>query len=297
MSDSVKRLPILGCIADDVTGATDLAINLVQGGMKVVQVLGVPEAEALAAEAVDCDAIVIALKSRSMPAADAIEQSATCLRWLQSIGVSRFYFKYCSTFDSTVDGNIGPVAEALMQRLGVRQTVFCPAFPRAGRTVYQGHLFVGKTLLHESGMQNHPLNPMTDSNLVRFLSTQTTCRIGLLDHAAVAESAEACEKALSSMSDDGVAMVITDVVENSDLVTIADAVGSHRLVTGGSGLGRYLPETYRRLGLFASPAFTPTLSSVPGRSLILSGSCSARPMRRSNGCDSDARHGRSTWRR
>ena len=174
---SPNRPPVLGCIADDVTGATDLAINLVQGGLRVVQILGLPDAELLASAA-DADAVVVALKTRSIPKQDAIAQSLQSLRAMQIAGIARFYFKYCSTFDSTDQGNIGPVAEALMQQLGVEQTIFCPAFPRAGRTVYQGHLFVGDQLLSESGMQNHPLNPMTDPNLVRFLARQATAPSG-----------------------------------------------------------------------------------------------------------------------
>src|SRR6059058_5374252 len=163
----------LGCIADDFTGATDLANNLVRAGMRVVQTIGVPEGPAP-----DVDAVVVALKSRTIPAADAVAQSLQALRWLRAQGARQIYFKVCSTFDSTPRGNIGPVADALMDALGARFAVACPAFPATGRTVYKGHLFVGDVPLHESGMQNHPLTPMTDPNLVRVLQRQTQRKVG-----------------------------------------------------------------------------------------------------------------------
>src|SRR4051812_21992933 len=165
---------VLGCIADDFTGATDLANNLVRSGMRVVQSIGVPGA----AFSEDVDAVVVALKSRSVPAGQAVAQSLEALRWLQAHGARQIYFKYCSTFDSTPRGNIGPVIDALMDALvnvpGSDFTIATPAFPDNQRTVFKGHLFVGDVLLNESGMQNHPLNPMTDANLVRVLQAQ--CR-------------------------------------------------------------------------------------------------------------------------
>ena len=166
----------LGCIADDVTGATDLAGNLVRAGMNTVQVFGVPDPGDL--ERLEADAIVVALKTRTADVKDAIDQSLRSLASLQEAGAQRFFFKYCSTFDSVADGNIGPVAEAMLNELKASQTVFCPAFPENGRTVYQGHLFVQDRLLNESGMENHPLNPMTDPNLVRVLQKQSSKKVG-----------------------------------------------------------------------------------------------------------------------
>ncbi|MCM2370577.1 3-oxo-tetronate kinase [Aporhodopirellula aestuarii] len=268
-----NRTAVLGCIADDVTGATDLANNLVRGGMRVVQVLGVPDARVLA-NAFEVDAIVVALKTRSIPKQDAISQSLDALKSLQALRISHFYFKYCSTFDSTEEGNIGPVAEALMDSLGVTQTVFCPAFPAAGRTVYQGHLFVGDQLLNESGMQNHPLNPMTDANLVRFLGKQTSRRVGLVSSAVIESGAAAVAQRLSQLKEDDVSMVVTDTTSDEQLTMLASSCASLPLVTGGSGLARFLPDAYRECGLLHSQVFAPEVPKVDGRSLIVAGSCS-----------------------
>ncbi len=284
-TDPSSRTPVLGCIADDVTGATDLAINLVQGGMRVVQLLGVPGADLLN-RCRDVDAYVVALKSRSIPEQQAIEQSVDALRVLKNSGVTRFYFKYCSTFDSTENGNIGPVAEALMDCLGVKQTIFCPAFPQAARTVYRGHLFVADKLLHESGMENHPLNPMTDANLLRVLSKQVAGKVGLLPYDTVADRTSvqdlqqtspypAIDRRLEELATEGVSLVITDACNNDHLGAIAHAVATRPLVTGGSGLARFLPRAYREIGLLRSVEFVPRLPQVSGRSLIVAGSCSA----------------------
>src|SRR6185312_10939168 len=182
---------LLGCIADDFTGATDLANNLVRGGMRVVQTIGVPDRQA----ETSVDAVVVALKSRTIPSADAVAQSLEALRWLRSQGARQIYFKYCSTFDSTAEGNIGPVTDALMDALadqpGADFTVATPAFPDNGRTIFKGHLFAGDVLLNESGMQNHPLTPMRDPNLVRVLQAQSRRPVGLIDYRAVARGAEA----------------------------------------------------------------------------------------------------------
>src|SRR5262245_61824014 len=161
---------LLGCIADDFTGATDLANTLVRGGMRTVQTIGVP----LAPIPTDVDAVVVALKSRTIRAGDAVAQSLDALDWLRAVGGRQVYFKYCSTFDSTSAGNIGPVTDALMDALDCGFTIACPAFPENGRTVFKGHLFVGDVPLHESGMRHHPLTPMTDANLVRVLQAQTS---------------------------------------------------------------------------------------------------------------------------
>lgn len=267
------RSPVLGCIADDVTGATDLATNLVQGGLRVVQILDVPDADLLANLA-PADAIVVALKTRSIPKDDAISQSLRTLRALQQADITRFYFKYCSTFDSTEKGNIGPVAEALMGQLGVEQTIFCPAFPRAGRTVYQGHLFVGDQLLCESGMQDHPLNPMTDANLVRFLAKQATRKVGLLSSEDINRGESQIAQRWKALERNNVSLVVTDVCSDSHLATLASVFASLPLVTGGSGLARFLPSAYRAHDMLASADYVPCLPQVRGRSMIVAGSCS-----------------------
>ena len=177
----------LGCIADDFTGATDLANNLVRSGMRVMQTFGVPSAPLSS----DVDAVVVALKSRTIPAAEAIAQSLAALQWLQAQGAEQIYFKYCSTFDSTPEGNIGPVTEALMDALNCKFTIATPAFPDNGRTVFKGYLFAGAVLLNESGMQNHPLTPMTDANLVRVMQAQTKRKVGLIDHTTLAKGTTA----------------------------------------------------------------------------------------------------------
>lgn len=281
------RTPILGCIADDVTGATDLATNLVQGGLRVVQIsdvivsdttASVSDSTDITSYAHDVDAVVIALKTRSTPADQAIQQSLSALNALQALGIGRFYFKYCSTFDSTPQGNIGPVAEALMHALSVSQTIYCPAFPQAGRTVYNGHLFVGDTLLNESGMQHHPLNPMTDANLVRCLerqlSQQSTGSVGLLDHATIAAGARISAQKLNALTDEAVAHVVTDTCHEGHLNTLAELAATMPLVTGGSGLARFLPRIYRARGILNSATFVPSLPNIAGRKAIIAGSCS-----------------------
>ena len=173
---------LLGCIADDFTGATDLANTLVREGMSTVVLLGVPRADCAVA---DADAVIVALKSRSIPAADAVSLSLAALAWLREAGARQYFFKYCSTFDSTDAGNIGPVADALLVALGAPFTIACPAFPTNKRTIYQGYLFVGDRLLSESGMRDHPLNPMTDSSLLRVLQRQSQGTVGLVPFSVV----------------------------------------------------------------------------------------------------------------
>jgi 3-dehydrotetronate 4-kinase len=258
---------LLGCIADDFTGATDLANNLVRGGMRVVQAIGVPADGA----AVDADAVVIALKSRTIDAQDAVAQSLAALRWLQERGAAQIYFKYCSTFDSTPAGNIGPVTEALMDALDTDFTIATPAFPDNGRTVFKGHLFVGETLLSESGMQNHPLTPMTDANLVRVLQAQCRRQVGLVDHRCVAQGPEAICRRILELRADGIAIAIVDAVSNEDLLRLGPALKDLPLVTAGSGVAIGLPGNF---GLAPSS----TASALPpprGLQAVLSGSCSA----------------------
>ena len=258
----------LGCLADDFTGATDLANNLVRAGMRVVQLIGVPQAGTEGP--VDADAVVIALKSRTTPAADAVEVSLEALDWLRSAGAEQIYFKYCSTFDSTRDGNIGPVTEALMDALGTDFTVATPAFPDNGRTVFKGHLFVGDVLLGESGMRHHPLTPMTDSNLVSVLGAQTTRPVGLIDHTVVAAGAEAIRERVDELRKGGVGAAIVDAVSNDDLVRLGAAVKGLPLVTAGSGLAIGLPANW---GFEPSPAAA-QLPLAGGHQAIVSGSVS-----------------------
>lgn len=262
---------VLGAIADDFTGATDLANNLVRGGMRCLQVIGVPDTPA---DLSDVDAVVVALKSRSCPADDAVRDSLAALAWLREQGARQIFFKYCSTFDSTERGNIGPVADALLERLGARHTVMVPAFPINGRTVYQGHLFVGDRLLNDSGMQHHPLTPMTDADLVRVLSHQTPHPVGLVDRATLGRGADAARRRLAELADQGVRHVVCDSVDDADLEVLAEASVDLALVTGGSGLGQALPAQYRAKGWLDEIATPGRLAPASGAALVLSGSCS-----------------------
>jgi len=261
-----KKKLLLGCIADDFTGATDLANNLVRAGMRVVQAIGVP-ATPLDAEV---DAVVVALKSRTIAPAEAIAQSLEALRWLQAQGAQQIYFKYCSTFDSTPQGNIGPVTEALMQALNCDFTIATPAFPDNKRTVFKGYLFAGDVLLNESGMQNHPLTPMTDPNLVRVLQAQCTRKVGLIDHAVVACGAEAIEERIAQLKGEGVSIAIVDAVSNDDLLRMGPALAKMPLVTAGSGVAIGLPANF---GLAPSSQAS-ALPAAGGHKAVVSGSCS-----------------------
>jgi uncharacterized protein YgbK (DUF1537 family) len=258
--------PLLGCIADDFTGATDLANNLVRNGMRTVQTIGVPT-EPLNT---DADAVVVALKSRTLPAQEAIAQSLEALRWLQAQGVQQIYFKYCSTFDSTAEGNIGPVTDALMDALGTSFTIATPAFPDNKRTVFKGYLFAGDVLLNESGMQHHPLTPMTDPNLVRVLQAQTRRKVGLIDHTVVARGEAAILERIEALKAEGVGMAIVDAVSNDDLMRMAPALKGLPLLTAGSGVAIGLPGNF---GL-APSSQTSALPAAQGLRAIVSGSCS-----------------------
>jgi len=264
---------LLGCIADDFTGASDLANTLTAGGMRTVQAIGVPPGRV----APDADAVVVALKSRSNPAAEAVAQSLEALAWLRANGARQILFKYCSTFDSTPEGNIGPVAQALLDALQAPLTVACPAFPTNGRTVYRGHLFVGDRLLHESGLQHHPLNPMTDPDLVRWLARQTPCRVGLLAHPVVARGPAAVREALARMAADGIRLAVADAIQDADLRTLGEALDEAPLITGGSGIALGLPDNFRRAGLLREAAGA--LPAVGGPAVVISGSCSVATRR------------------
>ncbi|MDM0091049.1 MULTISPECIES: 3-oxo-tetronate kinase [unclassified Variovorax] len=263
MSGAVLKL---GCIADDFTGATDLANNLVRAGMRVVQVIGVPEGPL----AVEVDAVVVALKSRTIPAQQAIDQSLAALRWLQAQGAQQIYFKYCSTFDSTAAGNIGPVTEALMDALDTAFTIATPAFPDNGRTVFKGHLFVGELLLSDSGMKDHPLTPMTDANLVRVMQAQTRRKVGLIDHRTVAQGDAAIRERIAVLRAEDVGVAIVDAVTNDDLLRLGPALAGMPLVTAGSGVAIGLPANF---GL-APSAGASALPPAGGLRAVVSGSCS-----------------------
>jgi uncharacterized protein YgbK (DUF1537 family) len=263
---------LLGCIADDFTGATDLASTLVKGGMRTVQLIGIPT-EPL--DVGNAQALVIALKSRTIPVEDAVRQSLDALSWLQRQGARQILFKYCSTFDSTDRGNIGPVTEALMDALNADITIACPAFPENGRTVYQGHLFVGDKLLSDSSMRHHPLTPMTDSNLVAVLERQSKSKIGLLPFDVVEQGAEAIRERLASLKASGVRQAIADAVTDRHLVALGHSTEGLELITGGSGIAMGLPDNFRDSGLLTSPQNADQLPRIEGAAAILAGSCSS----------------------
>lgn len=265
-------MAILGVIADDFTGATDIAGMLVKNGMRTIQTIGIPAPGSIAD---DVDAVVVALKSRSIPAAEAIAQSLAALEALRQAGCVRFFFKYCSTFDSTDAGNIGPVGDALIDALGARQAIYCPAFPENGRTIFFGHLFVGDLLLSDSPMRHHPLNPMTDASLVRVLARQTRHKVGLAPLKQVQAGSARLRGALDKLAADGVRHVVVDAVADTDLGIIGEAVGDDLLVTGGSGVALGLPAAYRRRGLLSHKSNADALPALAGPAAVLAGSCSA----------------------
>ena len=261
---------LLGAIADDFTGATDLCSTLVRGGMRTVQLIGVPRPGEAAP---DADAVVVALKSRTTPARQAVEESLAALEWLRSGGCEQFFFKYCSTFDSTDAGNIGPVADALIAALGCGFALACPAFPANARSVYQGYLFVGGVLLNESGMEHHPLTPMTDANLVRVLARQTDGTVGLVPFPTVEQGAVAIRQAMTALQEQGRRYAIVDAVSDAHLLAIGEAASRHALITGGSGVAMGLPENFRRAGKLPERDAA-SLPALSGHTAVLAGSCS-----------------------
>ena len=261
---------ILGCIADDFTGATDLANTLTRHGMHTVQTIGIPQGAAP-----EADAVVVALKSRTIPAAAAVAQSLAACRWLKANGARQIFFKYCSTFDSTDEGNIGPVADALLDELGAGFTIACPAFPENGRTIYLGHLFVGGELLSESSMKNHPLTPMRDASLVRVLGRQTRHKVGLVPYTTVKQGAPAIAEAYAALQAEGIRHAIVDALEDRDLAHIGAASSALPLITGGSGVAIGLPQNYRTARLIPKREGATRLAAVGGSGIVLSGSCSA----------------------
>ncbi|MBX2854164.1 MAG: four-carbon acid sugar kinase family protein [Rhodobacteraceae bacterium] len=263
---------LLGAVADDFTGATDLASMLSRAGMRTTLVLGAPD---LSADVPEAEAVVVALKSRTAPVDQAVSESVESWRWLSRAGAQQCYFKYCSTFDSTPQGNIGPVAEALRKFTKAEVTIYCPAFPENGRTVYQGKLFVFDQLLSESGMASHPLTPMTDADLRRVLAAQLPegSLVGFVPWNVVSRGADAIRSELTQASIAGFRHVIVDAVRDEDLIALGRACAGAKLVTGGSGLGLGLPENFASAGELEGGEAT-TLPHIDGPTLILSGSCS-----------------------
>jgi len=258
---------LLGCIADDFTGASDLANTLAKGGMRTALYVGIPKGSGSGIEAG-----VVALKTRTVPAAEAVASSLDALNWLRAQGCEQVFFKYCSTFDSTPKGNIGPVTEALMDALGARIALVCPAFPATGRRVFQGHLFVGDRLLHQSGLQDHPLTPMTDPDLRRWLALQTSMGVAHLPQDIVVQGEVAVRARIAEMTAQGRVMIVADAVDDADLVTLGASAADHLLVTGGSGMALGLAANFDRSGLL-----TPQKNAWRGEAgpcAILSGSCS-----------------------
>ncbi|MFK5690978.1 3-oxo-tetronate kinase [Ornithinimicrobium sp. LYQ92] len=253
-------------IADDFTGATDLAGNWRARGLRTSVLLGAEHDPAELAGLKDDDAVVVALKTRSIAADAAVEQSLTAARLLRGLGYEQLYDKYCSTFDSTPQGNIGPVADALLELTGASRAVVVPSFPDNHRTVYQGHLFVGSQPLDESPLKDHPLNPMWDSDVVRILSPQTVHQVGLVPHEVVRQGPAAVREVLDRAEADGRRLVVVDALTNDDLAVIAEATRQDPLVTGGSGLA---------LGALAGVGQPEEVTETGSEKLILSGSASA----------------------
>jgi len=263
---------LLGAVADDLTGATDLSLTLSREGMKTIQAIGVPGPEL---DFGDADAIVVALKSRTIPANEAVSASVAAARALVAAGAEQFVFKYCSTFDSTDKGNIGPVAEALMDLTGAEFTVACPAFPANARSVFKGHLFVADALLSESAMRNHPLTPMRDANLVRVLQRQTARKVGLVDLQSVEAGVGGLLRAFEQAWRNGERIVVVDAVRDEHLRTIGEACAGMKLVTGGSGVAMGLPANFRKAGKLGPRRSSDRLIAPRGKAAALVGSCSA----------------------
>jgi 3-dehydrotetronate 4-kinase len=259
----------LGAVADDYTGASDLANTLNRNGLSTIQTIGVP---APGLEVDDAEAIVVALKIRSIEASQAVEAATAAYDWLSTRGAPHVMYKVCSTFDSTDAGNIGPVADALGAKARGGCALVTPAFPETGRTVYLGHLFVGSTPLNESPLKDHPLNPMHDSNLVRVLQRQSKASVGLIDLTTVEQGSEAVSRARAELTAQGYGTAIVDAVFERDLEAIGDAAAESAFSVGASGLGFGLARALARGRSAASHGAT--LEAVGGSAAILVGSCS-----------------------
>jgi len=260
---------LIGAVADDITGATDLCLMLARAGLRTVQIIGVPQQPGLP----KADAIVIALKARSIPAAQAVDMSVAAANLLRAGGAEQLLFKYCSTFDSTDAGNIGPVTEALLALTGGDLTIACPSFPAAGRTTYRGHLFVGDALLSDSPLKDHPLNPMRDANLVRVLSRQTTLPVGLVTIDTIAQGEAAVRQAFAAQRAAGKRILIVDALQDADLRTIGAACSDMPLVTGGSGIALGLAANFVKAGKVAPRPAQARMTAPKGRAVVLAGSC------------------------
>lgn len=268
----------LGCIADDYTGASDIASQLAEQGVRTVQLFGVPDANIVIAP--DTQVIIIGLKTRTQKVDDAIKESLGALSFLKNKGCSRFYFKYCSTFDSTPAGNIGPVADALAVELDSNSVIFCPAFPKNGRTVYQGHLFVNDVLLSESSLANHPLTPMSDANLVRWLGQQTKMKVGLLGSESLDKGLEASKNKVEELLTQGCQRIIVDTLNSNHLDVLGELCRDYKLVSGGSALAPALVDAWRKQGLILSNSSAQiNKPALKGHAVILSGSCSEKTNR------------------
>ena len=262
----------LGCVADDYTGASDLANTLTKAGLRTIQTIGVPEDDRALPEA---DAVVVALKSRSIPADQAVARSREAEAWLRARGAAHVMFKICSTFDSTEAGNIGPVMDALRAEAGEAIALVTPAFPETGRSVYQGNLFVGAVPLNESPLKDHPLNPMRDANLVRVLERQSAGAVGLIDTATVARGAEAVAARLDALAEEGKGAAIADAIFDADLETLGRAIVAKRFSVGASGLGLGLARALVADGRGTRDAAGSALGEpVGGHAACLAGSCS-----------------------
>ena len=271
---------ILGIIGDDFTGSSDIANNLKKSGMQVSMYAGVPNLSPDDAKKQPTEAAVIALKTRTVPIEEAIKESLKALNWLKESGCKQFIFKYCSTFDSTKDGNIGPVTDAIMEELGADFTIACPSFPDAGRTVYYGHMFVNGKPLNESGMEDHPLTPMTDHNLVRWLNYQTKKEVGLIDFETISQGSDKIKQKIISLKKDDIKYAIVDTTNNKEFDAICEGIKDLPFLTGGSGIALGLPKIYKNKGLLSENNFD--LPQNNSNSVILSGSCSRATLEQIN---------------
>ena len=270
----------LGIIGDDFTGSSDIANNLKKSGMQVSMYAGIPTLLPSEIKKETTDAAVIALKTRTIPIEEAIPESLKALAWLKDCGCEQFIFKYCSTFDSTKKGNIGPVADAIMKELNTDFTIACPSFPDAGRTVYFGHMFVNGKPLNESGMENHPLTPMTDHNLVRWLNYQTKDNVGLIDFQTISKGANSIKERIQTLKTDGYKYAIVDTIKNDDFEIICNGVKDLPFLTGGSGIALGLPKIYKDRGLLSASNFE--IPKNNSNAIILSGSCSVATINQIN---------------
>ena len=270
----------LGIIGDDFTGSSDIANNLKKSGMQVSMYAGIPTLLPSEIKKEPTDAAVIALKPRTITIEEAISESLKALSWLKDCGCEQFIFKYCSTFDSTKKGNIGPVTDAIMKELNTDFTIACPSFPDAGRTVYFGHMFVNGKPLNESGMENHPLTPMTDHNLVRWLNYQTKDNVGLIDFQTISKGANSIKERIQTLKTDGYKYAIVDTIKNDDFDIICNGVKDLPFLTGGSGIALGLPKIYKDRGLLSASNFEIPKNS--SNAIILSGSCSVATINQIN---------------